>query len=166
MPATTSANPIPEFLPELQVTRRLLERVPGDRGDWRPHPRSFPLAHLAQLVAVMPGWVVPMVRESRIDLAAQEGYATRPTAQLLETFDAGVREGAAALEALTPAQLGEPWSLVAGERVLSTDPRGEVLRMHVRHMVHHRAQLGVYLRMLDVPVPSMYGPTADEKWGG
>ena len=162
--AAAPANPIPDFDQEMAATRRVLERVPGDRGEWRPHPKSFPLAHLAQLVAGMPGWLVGMVRAPHIDLAASPPYSVQPTEALVAAFDRGVAAGREALASLTAAALDEPWSLRHGERVLMTQPRGEVVRSHLHHIVHHRAQLGVYLRLLDVPVPCMYGPTADEPW--
>jgi uncharacterized damage-inducible protein DinB len=141
----------------------VLERVPSDKGDWKPHPKSFSLAHLAQLVAWMPGWLPNMLREPGLNLGATTPYTRESTATLLEVFDRGVRDGRAALAAAQDADFAEPWSLTHGERVLMTMPRGAVVRQHFSHMVHHRAQLGVYLRLLDVPVPPMYGPTADER---
>jgi uncharacterized damage-inducible protein DinB len=157
-------NPLPDFDQEMRVTRRLLERVPSERGEWRPHPKSFPLGHLAQLVARMPGWLPAMLREPDIDLAASPGYSFQPTEALLAEFDANVRAAADALASATAADLESQWSMRHGERVLMTQPRGAVVRSHLHHMIHHRAQLGVYLRLNDVPVPSMYGPTADERW--
>src|SRR6185312_15309815 len=114
-----------EFDGEMPSTRKLLERVPSERGSWKPHPKSFSLGHLAQLVAGMPGWLVPMLRDDKLDV---------------------------------------PWSLMHGNRVLFTMPRRIVVRQHLNHIVHHRGQLTVYLRLNDVPLPSMYGPTADESW--
>ena len=157
------ASLVPEFEQETTTTRRVLERVPGDKGDWKPHPKSFSLAHLAQLVAWMPGWLPNMLRASDLNLAASSPYSRESTATLLELFDRGVREGRDALAEATDASFSEPWSLKHGDRVLMTMSRSVVVRQHFSHMVHHRAQLGVYLRLLDVPVPSMYGPTADER---
>jgi uncharacterized damage-inducible protein DinB len=154
---------VPEFEQETTTTRRVLERVPSDKGDWKPHPKSFSLAHLAQLVAWMPGWLPNMLREPGLNLGATTPYTRESTATLLEVFDRGVRDGREALAAAQDADFAEPWSLTHGERVLMTMPRGAVVRQHFSHMVHHRAQLGVYLRLLDVPVPPMYGPTADER---
>ncbi|HEU4566151.1 MAG TPA: hypothetical protein VFS05_15930 [Gemmatimonadaceae bacterium] len=159
-----SPGPLPEFDEEMRVTRRLLERVPSDRAEWRPHPKSFPMGHLAQLVARMPGWLPPMLRAPHIDLGAYPGYSFEPTEALLAEFDAGVREARAALAATRPEALEESWSLKHGEHVLFTDRRAVVVRQHMSHMVHHRAQLGLYLRLNDIPVPCMYGPTADERW--
>jgi uncharacterized damage-inducible protein DinB len=157
------ASLVPEFEQETTTTRRVLERVPSEKGDWKPHPKSFSLAHLAQLVAWMPGWLPNMLREPHLNLAAAASYSHESTATLLEMFDRGVRDGRDALAAATDADFAEPWSLTHGERVLMTMPRAAVVRQHFSHMVHHRAQLGVYLRLLDIPVPSMYGPTADER---
>lgn len=157
-------GPLPEYDHEMTVTRQVLERVPDDRPEWRPHPKSFPIGHLAQLVAIMPGWLVAIIRQPDLDLAASGGYTFEPTAALLALFDATVREGREALAAVTPADLDVPWSLRHGDRVLSTDARGVVVRTHLSHMVHHRAQLAMYLRLLDVPVPGMYGPSADARW--
>lgn len=161
---TAPAIPLEEFDQEMATTRRLLERVPQDRGSWKPHEKSFPLGHLAQLVAWMPGWIAASLREPYIDLAAGAGYSLESTETLLEEFDRNVSDAREALQAVTGAALDEPWSLKHGERVLMTMPRGEVVRMHLNHLIHHRGQLTVYLREVNVPIPSIYGPTADERW--
>lgn len=160
----TPAIPLKEFDLEMASTRRLLERVPGDRGTWKPHEKSFPLGHLAQLVAWMPGWIPRTLREPHIDLAGGGGYSFEPTETLVAMFDRNVAEAREALAAVTGDALDEPWELRHGENVLFTSPRGEVVRQHLGHLSHHRGQLTVYLRLLDVPIPSIYGPTADEKW--
>lgn len=160
---TTPAIPLAEFDQEMGVTRRLLERVPTDRGEWKPHPKSFALGHLAQLVAGIPGWIARTLREPAIDLAAGPGYSFEPTTVLLEQFDANVRAAREALGSVTGAALDEPWSLRMGEQVLMTSPRGLTVRNHLSHLVHHRGQLTVYLRLVDVPLPQVYGPTADER---
>ena len=155
---------VTEFDQEMATTRRVLERVPDGRADWKPHPKSFSLAHLAQLVAVMPGWITNALRETSLDLSAAPPYSNQATASLLEQFDEGVREAHGAIVAAQDADWRVPWSLRMGDRVLMTAPRSVIVRQNISHIVHHRAQLGVYLRLLDVPVPSMYGPTADEGW--
>ena len=157
------AIPLKEFDAEMVATRRLLERVPSERGPWKPHEKSFPLGHLAQLVAWMPGWIARTLREPHIDLASGGSYSFEPTEKLLATFDANVAEARAALREVTGPALGEPWSLKMGERVLMTSPRGETVRQHLNHLIHHRGQLTVYLRLIDVPLPPIYGPTADER---
>lgn len=155
-----------EFDEEMAATRRVLERVPDDRPDWKPHPKSFSVAHLTQLVATMPGWITRTLLDPAIDLAAGPGYSNQSTAALLAQFDTHVGEARAAIASRRDADWESPWSLKAGEHVLFTTPRGVGVRQHINHLVHHRAQLGVYLRLLDVPVPCVYGPTADEKWNG
>jgi uncharacterized damage-inducible protein DinB len=158
------AIPLKEFDQEMATTRRLLERVPGEKGTWKPHEKSFALGHLALLVAWMPGWIGQALREPQLDLAGAGGYRFEPTDVLLRTFDAGVRDSREALAAITGPALETPWSLTRGDRVLFTAPRGEVARQHLSHLIHHRGQLTVYLRLVDVPLPSIYGPTADERW--
>jgi uncharacterized damage-inducible protein DinB len=161
---TAPAIPLKEFDQEMASTRRLLERVPSDRGTWKPHEKSFSLAHLAQLVSWMPGWITRTLREPHIDLAGGVGYSNETTETLLAGFDKNVADARAALQEVTGAALDEPWSLRMGDRVLMTTPRGETVRQHLNHLIHHRGQLTVYLRLVDVPLPSVYGPTADERW--
>lgn len=154
----------PEFDQELSVTRRVLERVPNGKGEWKPHPKSFPLGHLAQLVARLPGWATMTMHQTELDLSAGGGYTFETTETLLAEFDRNAAEGKAAIAEASNEDFQVPWSLKMGDRVLLTQPRYSVIRGSViNHLVHHRAQLGVYLRLLDVPVPSMYGPTADER---
>ncbi len=155
---------LPEFDQEMAATRRVIERVPDGDPDWKPHPKSFSIAHLAQLVAWMPGWIAQTLGSTELDLAAGGGYSNENTAKLLEMFDENVRAGRAAIEGAGDADYDVPWSLKMGETVLFTQPRAVVMRQHISHLSHHRGQLTVYLRLLDVPLPSIYGPTADEKW--
>jgi uncharacterized damage-inducible protein DinB len=157
---------LPEFDQEMASTRRLLERVPDDKGEWKPHPKSFPLGHLAQLISSMPGWIANTLTQPDLDLAAAPGYSFEKTEALVERFDKNVRNARAAIQATTDADLEIPWSLKHGDRVLFTASRGSVVRTHISHLSHHRGQLTVYLRLLDIPIPSIYGPTADERpWG-
>jgi uncharacterized damage-inducible protein DinB len=161
---TAPAIPLKEFDLEMKTTRRLLERVPQDKGQWKPHEKSFSLGHLAQLVSWMPGWIARSLREPHINLAGGAGYSYETTDALLKTFDENVTNARQALTDVTGAALDEPWSLKMGEQVLFTSPRGEVVRQHLNHLIHHRGQLTVYIRLVDVAVPSIYGPTADERW--
>jgi uncharacterized damage-inducible protein DinB len=155
---------IAEFDQEMATTRRVLERVPSEKNTWKPHEKSFSIGHLAQLVARMPGWIPMTVNHSKLDLSQATPYSYETTAMLLDDFDRNVREARDALANVTDEQLHQPWALTMGERQLMTLPRGVVLRQNINHLVHHRAQLTVYLRLLDIPVPSVYGPTADERW--
>lgn len=160
---TFAATMLPEFDQEMVTTRRLLERVPGDKGPWKPHPKSFALGHLAQLVAWMPGWIANTLAQTELNLGAAAGYSFEKTDTLLEIFDRNVREARAALASTTEAALAVPWSLKRGDLVLWSAPRATVVRTHLNHLIHHRGQLTVYLRLNDVPLPSIYGPTADER---
>jgi uncharacterized damage-inducible protein DinB len=152
-----------EFDEEMKTTRRVIERVPSEKGEWKPHPKSFSMAHLTQLTATMPGWLTRIMQGKDIDLAHGGGYKTQSTASLLEQFDTLVKEAHAAIAAAKDEDFSKPWSLKMGDRVLLTLPRGVILRQTINHLVHHRGQMTVYLRLLDVPVPSVYGPTADER---
>lgn len=157
---------LPEFDEEMASTRRVLERVPDDDPDWKPHPKSFSVAHLAQLLAWMPGWIAQTLTSTELDLASGGGYSVESTKTLLRMFDENVREAREAIAAADDVDFDVPWSLKMKGEVLFTLPRGAVVRQHISHLSHHRGQMTVYLRMLDVPVPSVYGPTADEPWGG
>ena len=156
---------LPEFDQEMASTRKAIARVPTDKGAWKPHPKSFPLGHLTQLVATMPGWITNIATETELDLAKSPGYSFETTESLLATFDKLVAEARAAIAKLSDADITVPWSLKHSGNVLLTTPRGETIRSTLNHLIHHRGQLTVYLRMVDVPVPSIYGPTADEPWG-
>jgi uncharacterized damage-inducible protein DinB len=155
---------LPEFDQEMTITRRIIERVPDDHPEWKPHPRSFSIAHLAQLLTWLPGWIGQTLTSAELDLASGGGYSTERTEVLLRNFDKNVREAREAIVASHDADYDVPWSLKMKESVLFTLPRGVVVRQHISHLSHHRGQMTVYLRLLDVPVPSVYGPTADEAW--
>jgi len=160
---TIAADFLAELSYELPATRTLLERVPDGKGPWKPHPRSSALGHLAQLVSRMPGTMTMIVTGIDLDLAAGPGYTFEATAALLREFDDHVRELRASLEAAAEADFALPWKLLYGGETVDTGTRKDVLRNTVNHFVHHRAQLTVYLRMNEVPLPSLYGPTADER---
>jgi uncharacterized damage-inducible protein DinB len=157
---------LPEFDQEMSATRRVIERVPDDNPDWKPHPKSFSMAHLAQLLAWMPGWIATTLTRTELDLGEGAGYSNESTSTLLELFDRNVGEARAAIDAADDAEFDVPWSLKMRGEVLFTLPRGVVLRQHISHLSHHRGQMTVYLRLRDVPVPAIYGPTADEGWSG
>lgn len=163
---TISETLLPEFDQEMTTTRRVVERVPAAKGEWKPHPKSFSLGHLAQLVAMMPGWITNAATETFLDLSKYPGYSYESTETLLKAFDKNVKEARQALAKATDSDFQVPWSLRMGEKVLWTAPRAVIVRQHINHLVHHRGQLTVYLRLVDVPVPSIYGPTADEPFPG
>lgn len=161
---TEPAIPLAEFDLEMTNTRPLLERVPADRIEWKPHPKSFALGHLAQLISRMPGWLTRTLREPVIDLAGSAGYSFQQPRSILEEFDRNVRDARAALQQVTGTALDESWSLTMKGQALMTLPKGAAVRAHLNHFIHHRGQLTVYLRLVDVPLPKVYGPTADERW--
>lgn len=162
---TVSETLLPEFDEEMATTRRVLERVPDDNPQWKPHPKSFSIAHLAQLVASLPGWIAQTLTNTELELSAGAGYSDQKTASLLDTFDDNVRKSREAISNSKDADYDVPWSLKMKGNVLFTAPRRVVVRQHISHLSHHRGQMTVYLRLRDVPVPSVYGPTADESWG-
>jgi uncharacterized damage-inducible protein DinB len=163
---TPPAIPLKEFDEEMATTRKLLARVPTDKGQWKPHVKSFPLGHLTQLIAGMPGWITNVLTQPHLDLAGGPGYSFEKTEDLLVVFDKHVTAARAALQSVTGDRLNESWSLKNGPMLIMTLPRGEVARQNLNHLIHHRGQLSVYLRLVEVPLPMIYGPTADERWGG
>lgn len=160
---------IPELDRELAGTRRALERVPEGRNDWKPHPKSMQLGYLAVLVATMPGWIVSMIEDEYLDLGSPGRYGTTAyssKAELLAAFD---REVAAARASVTRATdehlLTTSWQLRRDGQVLLDQPRYQAVREGaLNHLYHHRGQLTVYLRLNEKPVPSLYGPSADEQY--
>ncbi|HEX7880890.1 MAG TPA: DinB family protein [Candidatus Eisenbacteria bacterium] len=156
---------LPEFDQEMATTRKLLERVPTDKGEWKPHPKSFSMGHLAQLISMMPGWITKVITDTELNVVGGPGYSYEATEALVASFDRNVREAREALVAAAESDFDVSWSLKAGETVLFTETRRTVLWQTINHLVHHRGQLSVYLRMVEVPLPSIYGPTADEPWG-
>lgn len=161
---TIAESLLPEFDQEMASTRRLLERVPGDKARWKPHERSFALGHLAQLISWMPGWIANALQDTELDLAKAPPYTFETTKTLLEGFDGNVRDARNAIMASKDADFDVEWSLMKDGEVLFSDLRGAIVRNHISHLIHHRGQLTVYLRLLDVPLPPIYGPTADEGW--
>ena len=156
---------------EAFYTRRHLERVPMDKLDFKPHDKSMSLGWLATFTAILPSWGTLVLAKAEYDVAPAEGsnddysIATTTTA-LLARFDTNMSAMRSALTALTEPQLDEPWALKAAGATFFSQPRGLVYRTFImNHLVHHRAQLGVYLRMLSVTVPAVYNDSADEKGG-
>ena len=155
---------LPEFDHEMTVTRKLLERVPEGKSDWKPHHRSTALGALAQHVATIPMWGTMTLTLPELDLGgAQQLPEVRSRAELLAFFDDNVKTARGHLTGKSDAELMAPWTLKRNGQTIFAMPKASVWRSFVmNHLVHHRAQLSVYLRMNDVPIPSMYGPSADE----
>jgi len=155
------------FLAELEreaaVTRRVVERVPDGRYDWKPHEKSMKLGYLAELVARLPSWPVFMIKQDELELTSYKQEPLRTSIELVQALDRGVAEAREALANTTDEHLMKSWRMLVGGKVVSEQPRYLALRGGVfNHLAHHRGQLTVYLRLNDVPVPSIYGPSADE----
>jgi len=157
---------LPEFDQEMAGLRKILARVPDGKSDWKPHEKSMALARLATHLAELPEWVTNTVAKDVLefnlkDFVPRELHATAERLAMLET---NVKTARAALAKTKDAAWPKPWSLKVDGKIAVTMPRSAIYRSFaMNHMVHHRAQLGVYLRMLGVPLPSLYGPTADER---
>ncbi len=165
---TLSEALLPEFDHEMANTRKSLERVPEGKLDWQPHTKSMTLGHLAGHLAEIPTWATSTLNEESFDLAPIDGPAHKPfkaksVDEALERFDKNVAAARSAIEGTSDEAILKPWSLLHGGNTVFTMPLIAVLRSFVMsHTIHHRAQLGVYLRLNDVPVPAIYGPSADE----
>jgi uncharacterized damage-inducible protein DinB len=154
---------LPEFDHEMAVTRKLLERVPEDKFTWKPHAKSMSLVELATHVANLPSWGAVTLSQSEFDVAAHKNTAATSRADLLARFDANIAETRAALVGKIDPEMMASWTLKHNGQTLFTMPKATVWRSFMlNHLIHHRGQLSVYLRLNDVPVPAMYGPSADE----
>jgi len=158
-----------DFDQEMANTRKTLERVPVEKPDWKPHEKSMPLGRLANHVADLPSWVIFTIEQDSLDIAPPGAPPYQPPPpptsrqELLEKFDKNVAAARSAIAAATDAHLQKTWTLLFGGNTVFSLPRTVVLRTSVmNHMIHHRAQLGVYLRLNEIPVPALYGTSADE----
>lgn len=157
---------LPEFDHEFAETRKALERVPEDRFDWKPHDKSFSLGRLAGHLAEIPEWMGPTVNLEVLDFDEMDYTPFEPSSreEILARFDEAVAEARKILADTSGETMMQEWSMKYGGEITMTMPKAAVIRSFIlSHNVHHRAQLGVYLRLLDVAVPGHYGPTADEK---
>lgn len=159
---------LPEFDAEMASTRRVLERVPEGKLDWKAHPKSNTIGWNASHLAEIPGWVEGTLTQLEWDIAPVDGepYKTpslRTRKEILDLFDANVATARKAIQAVKDEELPKIWKLLMGGQAVITMPRSEVIRTFVlNHTIHHRAILCVYLRLNDIPVPGMYGPSGDE----
>jgi uncharacterized damage-inducible protein DinB len=160
---------LPEFDMEMDNTRRTLERVLDDKFSWKPHDKSGTLGWMATHIATIPQWAKTTMEQDSLDLAPAGGPTYVPPnpanrKEVLAIFDKNRAEARAALAAGSDAAYAQPWALLMGGRELFREPRAAVLRRMVfNHLIHHRGQLTVYLRLLNLPVPALYGPSADEQ---
>ena len=158
-----SQSLLPEFDYEMATARKVVERVPEDKFGWKPHEKSMQMGHLASHIAEMPGWAVAGLTADSLDLANYKPWSAATKAELLERFDTNVASARKAIEGAADATYMQNWSLNMGEKTLMSMPKIAVVRTFVlNHVIHHRGQLSVYLRENNVPVPSIYGPSADE----
>jgi uncharacterized damage-inducible protein DinB len=155
---------VKEMETEAATTRKMLQRVPADKFNWQPHVKSMTLQRLATHVAELPTWVSMTLNTKQLDFAASEykPFLVNSTEELMDYFEKSLTEGKARLQAATEAELGELWTLRNGDTIFFTSPKIEMIRIAYCQIVHHRAQLGVFLRLLDIPIPGSYGPSADE----
>jgi uncharacterized damage-inducible protein DinB len=162
---------LPEFDHEMANTRKTLERVPDEKFGWKPHEKSGTMGWLANHLATLPTWTGYTLNQDSLDLAPTGGSPPRPEPptsreELLKLFDKNAAEARATIAGASDADFFKPWSLLSGGATLFTMPKVAVLRGFVmNHLIHHRGQLSVYLRLNDIPVPALYGPSADEDGG-
>jgi uncharacterized damage-inducible protein DinB len=149
---------------EAKTTRKMLERVPDDKYSWKPHEKSMTIGNLTTHIAELPAWVSMALTTSELDFATSpyEPKKIAKTKDLLNLFEDSLADGRAHLERATEKDLEPNWTLRNGEEIYSVSSKAEVIRMTYCQIVHHRAQLGVYLRLLNIPIPGSYGPSADE----
>jgi uncharacterized damage-inducible protein DinB len=159
---------IETFLKELEnesrTTRKMLSRIPDDSYDWKPHSKSMSIRSLATHIAELPTWITMTLTTDELDFetAPYNPPVINSTADLMQLFEKSLVDGRTQLIPANEKKLDEPWTLRNGQQIYSTEPKADVIRMALNQIVHHRAQLGVFLRLLDVPIPGSYGPSADE----
>ncbi|HMI01582.1 MAG TPA: DinB family protein [Pedobacter sp.] len=159
---------IKQFLNELNeqalVTRKMLERVPTDKFGWQPHPKSMTVKRLGTHIAELPSWVTMALTTDELDFENNPYLPVdvNTTEELLAYFERSLEDGRSHLTAEYENVLDKGWTLRSGEQIFSVDPKTDVIRMSINQIIHHRAQLGVFLRLLDIPIPGSFGPSADE----
>lgn len=165
---TVGQSMLPEFDEEMKNTRKMLERVPDDKWGWKPHEKSGTMGWLAGHVGTVPEWIAMTIKTEELDYAPVDGPSYEPPKitnrkELLAAFDKASAEARAALASVSDQEIVKGWKLLAGGKEIFTLPRVACIRgMCMNHLIHHRAQLTVYFRLVGVPVPGMYGPSADE----
>lgn len=161
---TILASLLKELEREAITTRRMLACVPNDKYDWQPHPKSMTISRLTTHIAELPEWITMALTSDELDFEKNpyKHDMAKSTEDALAFFEKCLESGKASLKAADEKTLDEPWTLRSGEQIFDVSPKGEVIRMTYCQMVHHRAQLGVFLRLLDIPIPGSYGPSADD----
>jgi uncharacterized damage-inducible protein DinB len=160
---------IKQFQKELEresaITRKMLSIVPNDKYNWQPHPKSMTIRSLAGHIAELPSWIDMALNTTELDFATAPYTAPdiNDTKSLVDHFEKNLETGRKALAIGKEESLEEIWTLRNGEQIYSAEPKADVIRMTLNQITHHRAQLGVFLRLLDVPIPGSYGPSADDQ---
>jgi uncharacterized damage-inducible protein DinB len=164
----TDANTlVTTFLMELQAeapaSRKCLERIPEKLFDWKPHEKSMPMGYLSLIVAEIPKWIQVAIEDSEIDFGKFEHFHPKTTAELVRHFDENMAAAQKALGEITDEALSGPFYLKSNGQLLVSTGKKDIISGNINHLVHHRGQLTVYMRLNDIPVPSIYGPSADER---
>ena len=156
-----------EYLKEMEAetsaTRKCLERIPETLFSWKPHEKSMTLGYLSLLVAEIPYWITNMIEKSEIDFATFVHFKPKNTSELVNHFDENIRGVKNALQQVSNKEIMEPFFLKNNGQTVFSSPKKESISSSINHMVHHRGQLTVYMRLNDIAVPSIYGPSADDK---
>lgn len=149
---------------ESATTRKMLERIPDDKYDWQPHPKSMTVRQLATHIAELPTWITLTMNTDGLDFATSPYNPPRinNSKELTDFFEASLKDGFSELKEEHESKLDQPWTLRNGEEIYFTEPKSDMIRTSLNQVVHHRAQMGVYLRLLNIPIPGSYGPSADE----
>lgn len=159
-------NFLKEIEKEAITTRKMLALVPYDKAGWKPHEKSMTIERLAMHVAELPGWVAMALTTDELDFESSANTNPYPaistTTELLSFFEDSLKKGMKELKNATDADLLPSWTLRGGEQIYDVSPKGDVIRVSISQTIHHRAQLGVYLRLLNIPIPGSYGPSADD----
>ena len=152
-----------ELEAEVSATRKCLERIPENLYGWKPHEKSMALGYLSLLVAEIPKWISHIIEKGDIDLGSFEHFTLSTTAGLVSHFDDNVRRAKSALQTVSNEELAKTFNLKAQGQVVLTSSKKDIIWSSINHWVHHRGQLTVYMRLNDIPVPSIYGPSADDR---
>ena len=153
-----------ELEQEALTTRNMLQRVPTDNFSWQPHPKSLTIKRLATHIAELPTWITMAIKTDELDFADNPYQPTdvNTTEELLAYFESSLADGRSELKEENENLLDKDWTLRNGQQIYSVEPKADVIRMSINQIIHHRAQLGVFLRLLDIPIPGSFGPSADD----
>lgn len=153
-----------ELEQEALTTRKMLQRVPTDKFSWQPHKKSMTVKQLATHIAELPSWITMAIKTDELDFAANpyQPANVNTTEELLAYFEKSLEDGRSELKEENEQLLDKDWTLRNGQQIYSVEPKADVIRMSINQIIHHRAQLGVFLRLLDIPIPGSFGPSADE----